>query len=533
MAFLPGVDRKVDSGRGLAWVTARLVEAAARLSRADRASLFELRRGVLVPVATTERPPTCASAVRAGAASYRLDAVPILVEAVQERRPVRSRDEGLDPRLPGAWVEAFGKGPLAVVPLIHRDRVAGLLVLDNVNSGRPFTDEESGLAAIRARELARAVVARRRRRLARARVSAASVLLSASRRRGEGSTTRERLTDLVRRAARLVHADSVALYASWHADDSLELAALHSHADEGAGQSCEERAAPAGREHWSSPRTEPAQGRVLIPLRVDTELIGLLIGAWRQSPDRPSPRAIERLEHIGARAAVVIAAARLERSCEERVAGRERERVGAILHDTASQTLFSLALKLELCLKAVESQPRLRGLLDAAKKDAGTTMTQLRALIGPSPARTVSGDAASERLGVIIQEFRDLTGLPVLLIENAPSLEIGPDPLDALAMVIQSGLANVAQDGNVHRAEIRLDRTADELTFEVTGHAREVPSPVPDPLAESFAAAMMVDRVSTVGGRVEFLPGSSTTFRLRGALPLTRTGHVEDPHCAR
>jgi signal transduction histidine kinase len=542
MTALAGVDRGMDSGRGLERVTARLVKQAARRCGADHGSLFALRGGTLVPVAfTTDRRTTAYSAARV-LAPFRLDAVPILVEAVAEGRPVRSRDEGLDPRLPIGWAEVFGKGPLVVVPLIHRDRVAGFLVLDNVNSGQPFTEEDTRLASTIAPGLTRAVVARRRRRLARAQVSAARALLAAARRRGEGTAARETLTALVRRAASLVHADSVVLYATRDGHDSLELAAMYSHADESRGQpgdGC--RTLDGGTPEvprpesacWSSPWTEPAKGRVLIPLRVGAELIGLLVCAWRQRVDRPSPRALAGLERTGARAALVIAATKLERACEDTAARRQRERVGAILHDTASQTLFSLGLKLELCLRAAERQPGLRGLLEAVKKDAGMTMTQLRALIGPPPTRTVSADAASERLGTIIQEFRDLTGLPVLLIENAASLEIGSDQLDALTMVIQSGLANVAQDSKVHRAEIRLDRTADELTFEVTGHGRDVPSPVANPLAESFAAAMMLDRVSTVGGRVEFLPCSSTTLRLRGALPLTRTGHVQDPHCAR
>jgi signal transduction histidine kinase len=252
-------------------------------------------------------------------------------------------------------------------------------------------------------------------------------------------------------------------------------------------------------------------------------LIGLLVCAWSAPAGRPSPRAIRRLRRLGARAALGVAAARLERVRAHEIVSRERERLRAVLHDGATQTLFSLGLKLELCRRLAADAPRLRALLEAVKKDAAMTMTHLRQLVAPTAVAAASGGIPSERVTAIIQEFRDLVGLPVLLIEEAPSLPVGPEALEALAMVVQAGLARVAHEGRMTRAEIRLAVSGDELVFEVTGHGPDGGA-AGDGAVESFVGATMAERVRGVGGRVEMVPAPSTVLRLHGALPLGRRG---------
>lgn len=363
-----------------------------------------------------------------------------------------------------------------------------------------------------ARDLGGVPSARRARALARARLRAARVVIDLAHERAGGHAVSSELTAIARRAAAAAQADSVGIYVRHQTSDSLELVASHSRSQEDVG------ALRDVGSLWEM----AAKNRILAPIRVDDELVGLLVCAWSKADDRPSPRAIERLERLGARAALAIAASRLEHASEDAVARRERDRLAARLHDTASQTLFSLGLKLELCLKLADRHPRLRALLESVKKDAGMTMTHVRQLVAPARPSGAVTDAASARLGAIIQEFRDLTGLPVLLVENAPSLPVAADELDALVMVVQSGLANVAQDGKVHRAEIRLDVIGDELRFEVTGHGPDTSPATHDTLPDSFAVSMMAERVRAVGGSVEFLPSAAATFRLRGALPLRR-----------
>jgi signal transduction histidine kinase len=356
----------------------------------------------------------------------------------------------------------------------------------------------------------------RGRAVARARLQAADEIFRLARASAVGRTAVDRLRAIARSAASAVGADAVGIYVRHEATDTLELAATHTRrarALDAVGH------LPTPGALWEM----AAKNRILVPVRVADDLVGLLVCAWGKAEDRPSPRAIDRLERLGARAALAIAAMRFERARETAIAHRERERLAALLHDTASQTLFSLGLKLEMCLRLAEREPRLRGLLDAVKKDASMTMTHVRQLVAPAKAVGVSTDAASARLGAIIQEFRDLTGLPVLLVENAPSLPVAADELDALAMVIQSGLANVAQDGKVHRAEIRLDVDGEQLGFEVTGHGSDPSPSAHGALGDSYAVPLMVERVRALGGSVEFLPGTSAMFRLRGALPLRRT----------
>ena len=350
----------------------------------------------------------------------------------------------------------------------------------------------------------------------RARMRAAGHLVALARHPTPDARVGDVLRGLACRAGRTVGAATVGIYMASGPGAPLVLRGIF------------RRRSRGGETRSSSLWQEPASARVLVPLQVKGELLGLLVAAWSSADAAARPGVLARLEKIGASAAVAIAANRLAVRLTDQAMARERARLADALHDGPSQTLFSMGLKLELSLKAAENHSRLRPMLEAVKRDARMAMTQLRQLL--TPVRPESPAPASDRMATVIQEFRALTGVPVLLIENAPSLALGPRQLEALAMVVESGLATVAQDARVSRAEIRLDVVGDELRFEVKGHEVDTTRPADNPVGESFSATMMTERVRAAGGRVEFISSAPATFRLHGALPLARGDHGEDPH---
>jgi PAS domain S-box-containing protein len=74
-----------------------------------------------------------------------VERMPALSVVVHDREPLTLSREDTD-RLPKEWVEPFEVHSLAVIPLISRDRVIGAMVLDHIDPGRGFKQDQINLA---------------------------------------------------------------------------------------------------------------------------------------------------------------------------------------------------------------------------------------------------------------------------------------------------------------------------------------------------------------------------------------------------
>lgn len=124
-----------------------IAQGAVRACRVDRCSIFlweELGEWV-VPVTSQFADGT--AHLQPGKTfdtlgKLKVEAVPFFQEAVRRREPVLISEPATDPLIPLGWGERFQLKSVLVVPLIHRDRVIGGLVLDCVQEPRPLTPEQ-------------------------------------------------------------------------------------------------------------------------------------------------------------------------------------------------------------------------------------------------------------------------------------------------------------------------------------------------------------------------------------------------------
>lgn len=90
--------------------------------------------------------------------SYPLDDISnVLVKVLNEKRPLHILDAEGAQGFPADLRESFGLKELLLVPLIVRGRSIGLLLVDNLFSGRPITDEHCRLATLFAGQAALAI----------------------------------------------------------------------------------------------------------------------------------------------------------------------------------------------------------------------------------------------------------------------------------------------------------------------------------------------------------------------------------------
>jgi signal transduction histidine kinase len=92
---------------------------------------------------------------RSATYTQRADEVPVLKQVIEGRQPVVLDGATLS-ALPEAWTKPFGVIALLLVPLVSRDRVIGLMALDQVEPGR-FRQEQVNLAMTIGSQVAAAV----------------------------------------------------------------------------------------------------------------------------------------------------------------------------------------------------------------------------------------------------------------------------------------------------------------------------------------------------------------------------------------
>jgi PAS domain S-box-containing protein len=124
---------------------------AARACRAARCTIFlldehgETLRPITSQFASGRADRKMWQLFKEARAPWRLENLPQANQVVRERRPLLILDARAS-FLPRQWVEPFDLRSVLVVPLVSRERVAGLMALDHPEPGHMFTHEQINLA---------------------------------------------------------------------------------------------------------------------------------------------------------------------------------------------------------------------------------------------------------------------------------------------------------------------------------------------------------------------------------------------------
>jgi len=325
-----------------------------------------------------------------------LEAPGIAAEVLAARRPRLIVDVPHDPRVPADW-KRFGAATLLLVPLVRDDAVVGLMALDTT---APSIDARQRR---RASQLARAVIlaidSPGSTREMRGRLRASETILNVGRTIGSTLELQEVVRRITREAAHAVRADSAGVYLMTENRDRLLPYAAY-HMPKEILDTIRRRPVILKhfqdlQTHWSADvpndpvfqapifRQFPAKSLILAPLRAKDGVIGVLACAWWTRRHRVSREEISLMESLAGPAAVAIENARLYAKAAQAAVDQERVRVDRILHDTLRQTVFSMAMKIEIALMGSRKGSALRAALRGLKQDAAVMMTQMREVVPP------------------------------------------------------------------------------------------------------------------------------------------------------
>ena len=272
-------------------------------------------------------------------------------------------------------------------------------------------------------------------------------------------------------------------------------------------------------------QSEGVVAQATIPLRLHGSVTGLL---WvgRRERRRFSDSELSILARLADQAAIAVENSRLYSQASLLAANRERLRVANELHDTLSQWLFSIGLKLEWCQHKLPRWSKARPKLEVIRRDVGSVMEQLRNLISEHSGTGDAKRPLTERIATLASQFHELTGIMVNLAAEADVSVLDERAQDILYNFLREALTNVASHTDTTRVAIRLCSGNGQIRFEVVddgvGTGPQGTQAQLTVRPTQFGLRQIAQRLEAIGGRLELGAAQPRGLRLAGTLPVVK-----------
>jgi signal transduction histidine kinase len=193
---------------------------------------------------------------------------------------------------------------------------------------------------------------------------------------------------------------------------------------------------------------------------------------------------------------------------------RERSRLARELHDSVTQTIFSLTLTAKSATLVLEREPaQLRAQLDRLQALTTSALRELRSLVAHLRPTLVAeeGLVGAIRRHLAARFLQD--GLFVRLAAEGEE-RLSPAEAENLFRIIQEALNNVVKHARCGEAEVQL-RLGPAASVEIRDHGQGFRLPLPS-LAGHLGFTTMRERAAEIGWRCEVssTPGNGTCVRL-------------------
>jgi signal transduction histidine kinase len=266
------------------------------------------------------------------------------------------------------------------------------------------------------------------------------------------------------------------------------------------------------------PGLDWVNSNVIAPIRANGTILGFL-SLDSATPGYFTQAHAERLQSFADQAAIAIQNARLLDRAKQAAITAERNRVANELHDTISQTLWSMSLITER-LPALWEIDKQKGQASLAivHQLARNALEEMRALLLELRPSALTDDKLGNLIRHVAGVIANRAGLTVSArIEKQDP--VPPDVHFVLYRVVQEALNNTARHASASHIEIYYNSHADQvdLTIQDDGLGFDPAEVGPDHLGLSI----MKDRVQSIGGTLEIIShkGEGTLIKIRWSAP--------------
>jgi signal transduction histidine kinase len=228
------------------------------------------------------------------------------------------------------------------------------------------------------------------------------------------------------------------------------------------------------------------------------------------------------IEALAAHAAIAIEKARLYERSRELSTVEERKRLARELHDSVTQTLFSIGLTAEAAAALVERDPRrARAELDYLGELARSAMEEMRSLIFELRPAELEAEGLAVALRKHVEVLQRLHGQEIELLLPAESPRRLPAAVEkGLFRIAQEALANALRHSGANRVELALELSDGRVGLRVSDDGRGFDADEARTRSRRLGLTSMHERAEALGGtlEIESRPGRGTTVAAAVAL---------------
>ncbi len=263
--------------------------------------------------------------------------------------------------------------------------------------------------------------------------------------------------------------------------------------------------------------TQPFRIAVAIPLRAKGNDLGVLILA---TPEASSVTEDEEqlIEGLSKQVGTALEHARLYSQSRRLAVTEERNRLARDLHDSVTQSLFSMSMMAQALPsliernagRAAERAVRLSELARGALAEMRMLILELR----PAALREMGLVDALERY---VPGFSSREDMDASFCVEGLQRRLPHDQEDALFRVVQEALSNVARHAQAGRVTVVLQFEPQTASLIVTDDGVGLPEPLP---SGGFGMISMRERVERLGGTLAIEPADEHGCRLIARVPV-------------
>lgn len=217
---------------------------------------------------------------------------------------------------------------------------------------------------------------------------------------------------------------------------------------------------------------------------------------------------------------------------ERLTASEERNRLARELHDSVSQTIFSMTLTAQAAKMLLETdRPRTAGLLDHLQSLSQNALQEMRTLIQELRPHSIVENGLKVALEKHAAERLKQDHLEITL-HVADDLNLPTECAEALYRVIQESLNNIVKHAKTNHAEITLHQSEGSVNLTIEDHGAGFDPGSTHDLSGHVGLQSMRERIESLGGtiRIESRPGKGTLIQIAKIPTFSPDETIQDSH---